>query len=382
MKSAAISFILAFCVTAFAFQDYKKIFEEGISHLESGNHAKALPLFQEAYRLNPEAERYREEGSFFRNYMPRYYIALAMEPSDIMDALHWVDLSLEANEEKPIKKKEERADYHANIKRIKDAAAEFSKNRDRNFRLALSKAEQLLNAKKFAQAQTAYEALVNDYPEKTEAQSGLSSIADKKNLYLKNLSLDIRSAIMSKNFTQAEGVINQIAQVDDGYSELPILKAELKNAVAAVEQAKEAAQVAKAEEKPKVTTPNRPQRDPQAERLAEAKRREREQLARQAELKEALLATLENYRIGRFDTALSDLEKIESPLREDSQSFHWLRSIYLLGSYHHSGEPRDELLDKAKESIQATHRLSPSFKPDPDLYPPYVIQYFEKVTGS
>ncbi|CAM2007974.1 hypothetical protein [Acanthopleuribacter pedis] len=381
------------------FSGYKTFFKDGEAKLEAGDHQGALADFQEAFRLENKASRYRLEGAIFANYLPRYKIALAYEPLDIMEAEAWIKKSTDALEEEVIKRqRKELAKYHADKNRIQKAAEEKRKALAAQFNIALSDAQNLLNQKKFAEARRAFQKLVQDYPNRPEAQVGLGKVDNAKLTHLRTMALDAKTAIIDRNFAKAETVIGQIERIDAGFGEIASLKQQI------VDAKRRIADAADAEKR-------RKQLEDEKNRLAalEAERKRREALAQaqadnqtnnqttspprensppqtntataqaeqnKAALREALLATLKPYRRGDPGKALSELQEIAIDGAEDSLSFRWLKGIYLLGKHHHSLEPDEAVLDLARGEILEVQRMQPDFRPDPGIYPRYVIEFF------
>ncbi len=373
---------------------FKTFFKDGEAKLEAGDHAGALADFQEAFRLENKATRYRLEGAIFANYLPRYKIALAYEPQDILEAEAWIKKSEEALEDEVIKRqRKELAAYHADKDRILKAAEKQREALATQFNLALRDAEALLNQKKYEQARQAFQKLVRDYPNRAEAQVGLGKVDNAKLTHLKTMALDVRTAVMDNNFTKAESIIGQIEKIDAGFAQIPALRQQIVDAKKRI-----ATVAADAERRAREDELRR-----EAAREEERKRREKAQAealanqtktpptnvttppddngaadgaARKAELRAALLETLKPYRRGDPATALRELLEIDIEGAETSTSFHWLKGIFLLAKHHHSSEPDEAVLDLARSEILEVRRLQPDFRPNPDIYPRYVIEFF------
>lgn len=375
---------------------FKAFFKDGEAKLEAGDHAGALADFQEAFRLENKATRYRLEGAIFANYLPRYKIALAYEPQDILEAEAWMKKSEEALEDEVIKRqRKELAAYHADKDRILKAAAKQREVLATQFNLALRDAEALLNQKKYEQARQAFQKLVKDYPNRAEAQVGLGKVDNAKLNHLRTMALDAKTAVVENNFTKAESIIGQIETIDAGFADIPALRqliVDTKKRVAGAAAAAEADRKAREDEANRIaaleaerrrlaqlqaetqnnqtkTPPNNVTTPPDDNGAADA-------AARKAELRAALLATLKPYRRGDPATALRELLEIDIEGAETSTSFHWLKGIFLLAKHHHSAEPDEAVLDLARTEIFEVRRLQPDFRPNPDIYPRYVIEFF------
>lgn len=375
---------------------FKSFFKDGEAKLEAGDHAGALADFQEAFRLENKATRYRLEGAIFANYLPRYKIALAYEPQDILEAEAWIKKSEEALEDEVIKRqRKELAAYHADKDRILKAAEKKREALATQFNLALRDAEALLNQKKYEQARQAFQKLVRDYPNRAEAQVGLGKVDNAKLTHLRTMALDVKTAVVDRNFTKAESIIGQIEKIDAGFAQIPTLRQEIvdaKKRIAGAAAAAEAERKAREDERRRLAAMEEERK--RLEKLkAEAQANQTttpptsvttppddngatDTAARKAELRAALLETLKPYRRGDPATALRELLEIDIEGAETSTSFHWLKGIFLLAKHHHSSEPDEAVLDLARSEILEVRRLQPDFRPNPDIYPRYVIEFF------
>jgi len=385
MKALSLTLMLALSwpLLAQANRNFKAFYQEGHEYFENGNFQEAIKNYKEALRLEPQAQRYKVEGTFFANYLPRYRLALSYEKSDILEAERWANQSKTATESSIIKRRDKaNAQYHSDLDRIVRAAADFRKKQEAKFTVALNSAQSLLREKKFDAARQAYQKLFTDYPDRSEAKLGLDQVDAQKQNYMRKLELDFKEALVNNNFNEAEGTIGQIAQVDNAYANLPNLRAKLKDArdeasrLAKLEAARNEEKtkpVTVAENKPEVVREKpaeKPGVDPTPPQTDTGKRdRQR--------LRSALLATLKPYRRGNPEEALSLLEQIESPLAEASGSYHWLRGLYALTSHHYAAEPDPKHLPMAEQAIAMVVRIDKDFEPDEQLYPRFVRQFFK-----
>ena len=373
-------------VLLFPFQSkhaFKSFYEEGDVHLERRQYTDALARYQEAFRLEPKAQRYKEEGAFFRNYLPRYKIALCYEQLDLLEAETWVRRSKEALEEEVIRRQKKAvADYHADLERIEKAAETHRAELGARYELALRDADQFLLQNQFAKAKTAYEALYKRDPSRTEATVGLARIGPARINFLKGKMLDARSALLAGEFDRAEILVDQAADVDPDYSELSVLTVEIRKAreaalkregegavaspVRVVERAKEPE--SGSDEPPISRSPDRPRKNVDSDHQK-----------RKTLLRAALLETLKPYRRGDPMAALSRLNEIEAVLAAESPSYYWLKGLYLLTAHHGEISPDKRLLERAGNAMARAQTLSPSFEPDPEIYPRYVIEFFKSV---
>ena len=373
---------------------FKSFYMEGKNLYDAGNHKEALFQFNEAFRIEKKAQRYKEEGAFYADYLPRYRIALCHEKlSDVLKAEEWAKKSKEALESDIIRKKKKVvAQYHSDLERILAAANTWRSELKGRYDLQLAQARSLLQSNQFEKAREAFEKLHKIDPTRTEAQLGIQEIASARNMFLKSKALDVRTAIVSKKYDEAETLIRQIAGLDPNHAEIGALRQEIANAREADRQ--------------KVLNAEKALREKEAQRLAEAEaeKRRRERAAAEArksvkvvgtptppekqdkgrkdEVRTALLESLKSYRRGEPEKALSKLEALT--LEEDHSygSYHWLKGLYLLGSYHHNPEPDEQLLQQARTEMTKVVSLSPDFKPGTDLYPDYVIRFFEETTTA
>jgi len=379
---------------------YKQFYKEGQALFDQGEHAQAAERFKDALRLRAKAGRFKDEGVFFIDYMPRYKIALCYETLDPVEARDWAQRSREALEVEAIgRRPRERAAYLRDIRRIETAAEELIAERDREYNRRLQAADALLDQHKFEDARKAYEALRELDAGRPETDARLGQIPLARDNYVKSQALDLRSALLNGELAQAKSLLGHIAGIDPDYAELGLLRGQIEAAetaaarpppepvatadpveaeapsepeptpVASSENQPEERDVsAAAPEKAKPTPPARPETSSQAGgRLSAADKQA---------LREALLDTLKPYRRGDAESALRKLEEIDLPAAQQSGSYHWLKCVYVLTRYYQAENSDEAVLDVAAEALRAAVRLSPDFIPDRDLYPDYVINFF------
>jgi len=368
--------------------DFKTFFKEGRDLFEQKQFDAALPKLKEAYRLEPEAQRYKLEGTFFADYLPRYQIALCYEGlgSDL-DAAEWIDKSKEALEVNVLKRRNETADYHAAADRILGKAKDYRAKLAARYDTALKQADDLLAGNRFEEAGKAYEALKGIDPSRSDADLGLSRIKQSRDNYLKGLVLDARTALVGKDFPRAAGVLDSIEKVDSFHPDLPILRRELEAARKAATSA--VAENIKPDLKPDikkdpdppprkdpVTTNPRENPDPDRERQNAEAAAKKLQEQRRATMREALLATLKYYRQGEPEKALAQIKKISLEEGREWGSYHWLKGVYALTTYRYGGGADEDLKREARVAMAEVRLIMPDFKPDSDLYPSYILDFF------
>ncbi len=370
---------------------FKSFYEEGDALLESQNYQGALEKYQEAYRLEQKAQRYKEEGAFFRDYLPRYKIALCYEKLDILTAEEWADKSREALEEDVIRRqKKVAADYHRDLDRIARSASSHRQELKARYDARLLDAERLLAANRFEEARAAYEELSKIDAGRPESAVGLQKIAPARENFIKSKILDAKTALINGNLDGASALVDQIAVLDKRNSEIPLLRGQIRSARQALAEKATRPPPETKETTVADTAVNTRKDDPPATRpepkrpIIEAaknireNRNERKEQLRKAALRTALLGTLKPYRRGDPAAALAKLEEIEPEVADGSSSYHWLKSLYLLGSYHHALEPDPGLKDRARQELGITLELLPDFEPDPNLYPRYVLEFVQE----
>ncbi len=382
--------LLCFALLCSAFQSkhaFKTFYKEGEDLFGKGSYAEALARYKEAFRLEPKAQRYKEEGTFFRNYLPRYKIALCYEQLELAGAEEWVRKSKEAGEEQVIRRqRKEVAAYHGNMERILEAVATYRAELKARYDLKLKEADNLLARNKFEEARAAYQSLYRMDKDRTEAQVGLERIAPARSNYLKGKLLDSRTALLDKKFDEAEAILAHIAGIEADHPDLPVLRLQIRTARAEAERAltEPATKLP-----PKVTDtgtevvgPKPKPTTPEARTAEEPATldREAEQKEARARLRKALLATLKPYRRGDPEAALQRLDQVDDALITNSASYHWLKGLYTLGAYHYVLEGDEVLLDQARLAMLTAVKLLPDFEPDPTIYPDYVLNFFKKVT--
>ena len=362
---------------------FKAFFKEGLDLFEQKQYAAALPKFAEAYRLEPEAQRYKLEGTFFADYLPRYRIALCHEGmGSVLEAEEWINKSKEALEENVLKRRNDTADYHAAASRILDRAKDYRANLTARYDAALKDANDLLASHRFEDARRAFEQLKTIDPSRQDANMGLSRIKQDRDNYLKGLVLDARTALVGKDFARAAGTVDAIESFDRLYPDIPILRRE-------IEAARKAAATVVAESNPpeikkdpdtppKTETKPPPKKDPDPEvirRSAEAEAAKRREQSKR-EMRAALLATLRPYRQGEPEKALAQLQKITPEQGSEWGSYHWLKGVYLLAAHRYSASPDQSMVEQARVAMKEVHGLMPRFEPDSTLYPAYIIDFY------
>ncbi len=383
-------FCLALVCSAFQSKHaFKTFYKEGEDLFGKGNYAEALTRYEEAFRLESKAHRYKEEGTFFRNYLPRYKIALCYEQLEIARAEEWVRRSKDAEEDWVIRKqKREVAAYHEDLKRILAAVATYHAELKTRYDLKLMEADNLLARNRFEEAQAAYQSLYRVDESRPEAKVGLERIAPARSNYLKGKLLDARTALLDKKFDEAEAILVHISGIEASHPDLPILRRQIRTARAEADRViTEPSTGLPPKETEKPTEVVRTDREPTpatpAEVTAESSAsldREAEQKERRARLRAALLATLKPYRRGDPEAALQRLDQVDETLTSNSASYYWLKGLYTLGTYHYALERDEALRDQARLAMLTAVELLPDFEPDPTIYPNYVLDFFKKVT--
>lgn len=389
-----VSFLLMWLAAmgAAAYQSknaFKSFYEEGDNLFESQSYRQALEKYLEAYRLEPKARRYKEEGAFFRDYLPRYRIALCYEKLDLLAAEDWADKSREALEEGVIRRqKKVVAAYHRDLDRITQSASNHRREIKRRFDTRLMEAENHLASNRFEEARSAFEALSEIDPDRPEATVGLVKIGPARDIFIRSKILDAETAIIKRNLDEAAALVDQIAELDPRSSDIPSLRGRIQSAREALAQKEMRPPPTDGGEKVAVppgktngddsplsneAPPKRP--DLKTDRNIGENRAERQKQLRKQALRTALLETLKPYRRGDPAAALTKLEEIEPATAADSSSYHWLKSLYLLGSHRHTLEPDPSLKTRARQELGLTLELAPDFEPDPDIYPRYVIEF-------
>lgn len=392
MKTITLLFlpILLLSSPAQTNRTFKAFYKAGNEAFDSGNFSEAIVQYREALRLEPKAQRYKLEGTFFANYLPRYRLALSHEKTDIFEAKRWAEESQTASEASIIRKKDKaRAQYNADIERIIKAAKDQVAKLDAEYNLKLRDARALLSQKKFTEAKTAFEQLYASNPKRPEATVGLGQVDAEKTNYLRQLELDFKEALLSEKFDTAENTLAKLNEFNAGSLSVSNLKAQLAQAkdranrtIAQNTPTKEPAAdtrenpVVVADSQPKTTPPARETRS--AETPPRTQNQSTNSAARKTELREALLATLKPYRRGDPDTALSELKKIDSPLAQNSGSYHWLKGLYLLTSHQYQSEAQEDVVTEAGQAMRKASELMASFNPDPKLYPEFVREFYQK----
>lgn len=391
MKYHALALLLLLaCAPAWSqARAYKDFFAEGQQALADGDYQTALAKFNEAFRLEPKAGRFRSEGVFFVSYLPRHKIALAHEGlGNVREAETWANRSKEALEEDELRKDDDKAAYFADIQRIQDAADQFRQELNNRYTQKLRQADTLLAQNKLDEALTAFRSLAEIDPSRPDSAAGVQRVTNARSTFLKNQVLNAKTAILDKDFAAAENYIAQIARLDNSYESLPQLRADLQKARQAAEAAKavattdpppDTARETVASNDPPPASQDRPvQRDTtRADTAAEQARLARLAAEQQkASVRTTLLNSLKPYRRGDPAAALKALAALDPTVANDYSSYHWLKAVYHLTRYHTAPEPRQEDLQHAREHLATVAQQLPNFQPDPSLYPDYVLEAY------
>lgn len=369
-------------------RDFKPFYKDGKEQFKQGQLSDAIVNFKEALRLEPKAQRYKVEGTFFDNYLPRYMLALCYERSDVMEAARWASESKTASESSIIRKRDRaRATYNDDIERIEKGAETHLAKLNAQYNLDLQQAQTLLSQKKFEDARSAFQKLYASNPNRPEASVGLGQVDAEKKNYLRQLELDFQQALINKDFSSAEGKIAQLTSVDSAYANLSSLQTKLRDARTAAAKppvTKPVDVIAEKQPDPKPKEPvvvadNRPRDQRPVRDTTPTGPSKTQQAQQKSALRTDLLATLRAYRRGDPAAALQQLEQIESPLLETSGSYHWLRGLYLLSSNHYAGEDNDAVLQQAHDAMSKVAALVAQFEPDPKLYPEFVLSFYRSV---
>lgn len=360
-----------------AFKDFDL---EGKKLLEAGKYEEAALQFKAALRAEPKPDRYRAEGTFMENYLPRYSIALCYEKLEILEAADWVSRSKEALERNVLKKKKEQAKYDENIERILKAAGEQRLAMKRDYDMKLNQAKSLVSQSKFDDARKAYEALIKLDGDRPEARAGLAGLEDARKTYLDRLSLNVERAIFAKKWADAEAEIARIATVDKSYVGLASLRSKLNSAKEEANkpppQTQPPVQVAKnepKETKPKAVTPKPKTSTPKVDKAAQARAAK---AAYKKQLREKLLETVVAYRRGDSAKALDLLNQIPARGIEEYGSYFWLKGLYSLHQHRTMATPDAKLMEDARTAMTQVAQLMPKFEPEPRLYPEFVINFY------
>lgn len=362
-------------------RQFKGFYVEGKKLMESGDYQGAIDKFNEAYRREKKAKRYKESGNFFDYYLPRYRLALCYEQVDIMQGEAWANASKEALEEDVIRKKKDiLATYHKDLERIINGANAKRAELRQAYDLKISDAQSLLANNRFDEAKKVFTEAAKLDASRTEAQAGIATIEGKRANYIDKLSMNVERAMFRKDWNAAQTELAQIKAVDSNNSKIAVLQQQ-------INEAKEQARLAALpkEEKKVVTvdpppkpkpTKTQPTRDPAADAAARAKRTA---AAKKASVREALLESVSEYRRGFPADALARLENIDATDGAKFSSYHWLKGVYLLSMYQH-GEGQDSALqDRARASMLEVAKAMPQFKPDAKLYPDFVLTFYESL---
>lgn len=368
-------------------RDYKKVYQEGVKLLNAGDSQGAIKQLNLAMTFNDKPERYKLEGTFFDYYLPRYKLALAYEKTNILEAESWLKKSKDAREDDVIKDKPVKATYLEDYNRIAKAADDKRQSLKVDYDIRLGDARKLLDKNRFDEAKNAFEALVRMDPSRTEARSDLDSIDGKRNVYLRNLELDAKTALLSGNLREGEDTIRLIESVDRDFSGLPALRNKLseakdKSRVAAAspketprepvrEPAREPVRsfATSPEQKPPVTRPEVQVRPDQAPAQIASRGK--------ANVRSQLLASLAEYRRGNTDKALNLLSALPADEAGGYASYHWLRGLYLLQLNAASSEKDQQRERDAAAAMAKVAQLMPAFEPDTQLYPAFVISFYQ-----
>jgi hypothetical protein len=93
-------------------------------------------------------------------------------------------------------------------------------------------------------------------------------------------------------------------------------------------------------------------------------------------MRAALLATLKPYRQGEPAKALAQLQQISAEEGHEWGSYHWLKGVYLLATSRYGDKPDEKLVQQARAAMDQVRRILPQFSPDSDLYPAYIIDFY------
>lgn len=367
---------------------FKSFYGEGKKFMAAGNYQDALRSFKEAFRIEPKAQRYKEEGSFFAFYLPRYRIALCYEQLDLSEAVVWIDKSKEALESDLLrKKKKDLASYHADLDRITRAAKKARSEKNRLYELALAEARQLLSLERFDQAKQAFEKVYQMDPSRSEAQTGLANIENARETLLQRLELAVERALLKKDWPAAEAELAKMTRVGADSNRIDPLKSLLDEAKEKVRLAMLAEEKIKAAKRIAKNTPPPKQSPVVSSRplpTATSKKSSALQLAKRnkTEMKGLLLASLQPYRRGYPEDALKKLRQIPVAKAETFGSYHWLKGVFLLSVYQQSANPDESLKLEASSAMAQVARLMPYFVPDPKLYPAFVTFFYEQISAQ
>lgn len=368
---------------------YKKPFEDAEEKFEKGQWAEALEGYKDALALNDKPDSYRIQGALFAYYMPRYKIALCYEKLDnIKEAAQFIIDSETARESNSIRNKSRLlAQYNQDVARIKEKLSDVLAQVASTYNNKLTTAQGLLQQNKFEEAEEAFKELQTIDPSRSEAAAQLAGIPIARNNYLASRAIDAQKAILDRDFGAAEGIIQQIAAVDAGFKDIPILRGRLKDEQAKVEAERVAANTPK--EPPRgtpVTTPPRetpirtaedtktttpPKRDLAAERRAAAAKSKRQ-------VRDALLSSIDAYRKGDVEGALDKINAVDENKAGEFASYHWLKGVYLV-TLHQANEGEDpNLLARARSAHQEVAKRMPNFQPNADLFPDFVVDFYNQ----
>jgi hypothetical protein len=368
--------------------DFKVFFLEGKQLFNSGEYQSALEKFKEAYRLNAKPQRIKTEGTYFDEYMPRYWIALCYEKLDVLEAEKWFEQSAEAMEEEIARKREQRASYNSDRERIRDAAAKLKSRREREYEDEMNRARDLIGQDRYAEAELVLQNLGNRFPARSEARATLETLPELKRKTLDHQFTEFQLSLAQKNFQKAEQILAQMRAIEaqfQGVSSGEKLLADAKadsalqaSASPVVREGRPTPTAGSPAEKDSLTTGETPrslegqvqanQTQAQPEKVNERKQ--------QARLRTALLDALSSYRSGYPEQALLALQRVDIPGREESPSYLWLNALfrYQMAATCTPGDGQSAALQEEGDAwLRRLLVRLPQFEPDPSTVPDVVL---------
>lgn len=380
----AIWFLAACLLTSWQNdRQFKAFFVEGKQLYEEGQYAAAAEKLKEALRLNGKPQRIKTEGTFFEPYQPRYWIARCFEHIDIELAAQWMAQSRQAGEADVDKNRQVVADYNAASERIRKAA-DFARNqRLAKVKLQLDEADRLVDQHRFDEAMAVYQRVYDADPDNADAYAGLQRVAVSRDAFLESKGLETRIAIAESRFDDAHHKLDEIRRIDANFPKLKELETQLS------ESESEANRVAIAtnDKTPEpLTQPVEQQvrtKDPQP--IAEKSKLADTAAAKTGNavaIRRALIDTIGPYRQGNPQAALKILSEIQLTGLDDFGSYHWLKGVYLLSTYYQQYDRDPALLKQAESALVRALELEPDFRPDPQVYPPFIIRHAEKLRAA
>lgn len=357
--------------------DFKVFFLEGKQLFHSGEYQAALEKFKEAYRLNAKPQRIKTEGTYFDEYMPRYWIALCYEKLDVLEAEKWFEQSAEALEEEIARKREQRASYNSDRERIRDAAATLKSRREREYEDDLNRARDLLGQDRYAEAELVLKSLGSRFPARSEARTILENVPELKRKTLERQFSEFQLSLAQKNFQKAKQILEQMRGLDaqfHGVSSGDKLLAD--GEAEATRQASASPVPVEPRVKPPVATPVETQRRGEAQGLADKEAHKVLDGEERARLRTGLLDALASYRSGYPDQALLALQRLDMPGREESPSYLWLNALFrfqMAALCVPGDEQSGVLMAEGKVWLGRLLKSLPAFEPDPATVPDGVL---------